>query len=411
MSSLLAEKEPGGGHTARQRLTVHEMQVALAAARTLASPEQAGSTASIDSAEAPRGHTGRGHQDDILEMDLLDTDAETRAGAQTPAGPDPRVPQVGAGNEPWLPEHDGPVSLAGAAAPRAPQRRTPARIDATSRATRPARKAAKPHAVIVLARDRLADCRPPRLVLLPAAGGGGGSSLAVLLASALAPVHGALIVGPAGDAGALSARAGAVDGDWDLLAVTARRPGGLHADDTGHVGTGLGYVDTGEAIVLVAAPTRRTMTCGVRTAPSDMRSEEDVLAAALRFRQAVVVDCPDLWSSFTQQALAAATHVAVIAPQTPAGLVDTDFAVHLAEAQAPAGVSMVVVAVDVRGRVKSRATRAALSRARALPAPVMSVPFDPRLADATGVDWLSLRVRTQAAVMAVLTQSLLGKDS
>ena len=401
MSSLLAEKEPGGGHTARQRLTVHEMQLALAAARTLASPEQAGSTASIDSAEAPRGHTGRGHHDDILEMDLLDTNAETRAGAQTPAGPDPRVPQVGAGNEPWLPEHDGPVSLAGAAAPRArPQRRTPARIDATSRATRPARKAAKPDAVIVLARDRLADCRPPRLVLLPAAGGGGGSSLAVLLASALAPVHGALIVGPSGDAGALSARAGAVDGDWDLLTVTALRPGGLHADDTG-----IGHADTGEATVLVAAPTRRTMTSGMRN------DNNDVLAAALRSRQAVVVDCPDLWSSFTLQALAAATHVAVIAPQTPAGLVDTDFAVHLAEAQAPAGVSMVVVAVDVRGRVKSRATRAALSRARALPAPVMSVPFDPRLADATGVDWLSLRVRTQAAVMAVLTQSLLGKDS
>jgi hypothetical protein len=221
----------------------------------------------------------------------------------------------------------------------------------------------------------------------------------VLLASAIAPVCGALIVGADGDAGSLAMRAGAIGCDLaELDAETDLLRAGLSS-----AAPGLGRADTGEATVMIAATSRRVRK------PVDTAGR--VLSAALLTRAAVFVDCPDLTSQFTKLALASATHVAVFAPQTPAGLLDAEFALEVAERERSHGVPVVVVAVDVRGRGRSRGTRAALCRARALSAPVLHIPFDQRLADATRADWSALRPNTQAAITAVLTESLLGKDT
>src|SRR5580765_3249016 len=329
------------------RLTVRELQVALAAARATACPGPAKS--------GPR--------------------------------PDDDVPKPGS----WLTERDGVVSLTSAVSPRRLPRTVARPAPSRVRASRQG-PTAVPRRSIADAEARL-QCHPaPKLAVL-SAGGGGSTTLTGLLAAAAAPVWSTIAISSPTDDGALNSRVGADATDW--AGVVA----GLGDEDELDPGE-LGAVAVGNAAFRVAAIGRGSTT--------GQLDASRVLAAAGRSSSALVLDCPDLHGPFTERALAMATHVVVVAPHSPAGLLAAEYAVELAALD---GTRPTVVAcIDIQRRARTRACRAALSRARAMPAPVVTVPFDSRLADATAVRWPAIRPRTQAAVMAVLTAAILGGE-
>ncbi|WAX58505.1 hypothetical protein M6B22_07005 [Jatrophihabitans cynanchi] len=303
--------------------------------------------------------------------------------------------------EPWLPERDGPVSLAGVAAPRTHIRTGQAVAAPDKAARRPARerKQSPPARTRVLDPGMTATAAgaPPRLIVVAACGGAGATTLAVLVAAALAATPSAVLVTAGSDRGALSGRCNAVGGDLVALAEwTSQHPRvGLQPSTPG-----MSSGDVGTGPMVLAAPNRE-----LGGAHLDAATAAAVLAAAATTTAAVLVDwrCPlplpdEFWPI--------ATHVLVVAPFTTLGLLDAEYAVQAVESAAPAGgAALSVAAVDVRGGGPRRG-RAALARLRALGVSVTSVPHDPALADDPQVHWPALRPRTRAAVTAVLTHVL-----
>jgi len=224
-----ADGQPPAGDgslsTARPRLTVREMQVALDAARSrLAPPPATGGNTEHERGGADRSHAAPCH--DALEGSSSVT-APILAPPQPsapPDDPDARNASTTDG-ERWLPEHDGPVSLTGIAAPRtrSPRRSAPARPDKSAR--RPASpRPARPAKAATIGADLAAviAARPPRIAVVPACGGAGATTIAVLLASALAQARGAILLAGGHDRGALALRSNAEGGDlggWCRTAV------------------------------------------------------------------------------------------------------------------------------------------------------------------------------------------------
>jgi hypothetical protein len=190
----------------RPRLTVREMQIALDAARaaaptrTVTDRRENGGT---DRSHAAPGHNAAEGRSSVTTHTVSPTPAVTAA-TDTPAV------DLQANPEPWLPEHDGPVSLTGIAAPRTRtvQRAAAARPDKVARRPaakpRPRRPAKTATIGSELAAAVAAD--PPRIVVVPACGGAGATSAAVLLAAGLAPACGAILLAAGPDRGSLTIR-------------------------------------------------------------------------------------------------------------------------------------------------------------------------------------------------------------
>jgi hypothetical protein len=406
-----ADGQPPAGDgslsTTRPRLTVREMQVALDAARSgLARPSTARS-AEHEGGGADRSHAAPCH-------DALEGSSSVTApilAPQPPSAPPPADPDAGNASmtdgEPWLPEHDGPVSLTGIAAPRtrAPRRSTPARLDKSAR--RPASpRPARPAKAATIGADLAAviAARPPRIAVVPACGGAGATTIAVLLASALTQARAAILLAGGHDRGALALRSNAEGGDLEALASWARdHPGRpIQADSPGlAIGTAAGADG-----LLVAGATR-----GPQNAPPiGLATVAALLTAAAATHASVVLD----WCNtgpLPDRLLAATTHLVIAAPATSPGLLDAEYAVEQLEAARPAGTTLSLFTVDVRGRAPRRAGRAALARMRALHLPVFRMPYDPTLADDPRISWPSLRPRTRAAASTALTQLLQREDA
>jgi hypothetical protein len=345
----------------RPRLTVHEMQVALETARGLAVRG------------AGRGCAAPGH----------DTWQEDSTATAPPVAPDEPaavgLPSLGVGegsrpddrHETWLPTHDGPVSLAGLAAPRSRAVRgstatpaMPARRPIRQRAAQTSRTVAPLNPALSAAAATYAT----RIVVVPACGGAGATTVAVLLAAAVSPSMATMLVASGPDRGALIARADARGRDGATLKLAA-----LARDEPA------GKFDTATACA--------------------------VFAAAATSEMAAVLD----WSSPEQlpaTVWAAATHVLVVAPATSPGLLAAEHAAQTWEANLNGTTAISVLTVDVRGRSQRRAGRASLARLRAVQLPVTCMPYDPALADDPRVHWPALRPRTRAAVISVLSQIL-----
>lgn len=358
----------------RQRLTVREMQIALDAARTVAS----------GSADAdPCAQPGTGIVDTV--------DAGSAADSRNPR------------SEPWLPEHDGPVSLAGATAPCIRTART-ATATRGGAASRPEARRTTDRVPTTAALDptlaSAAVAAPPRLVVVPACGGAGASTATVLLAAALAPVTGALLIAGGADRGSLCVRADAHGGD--IAALTAWAAG--HAGQPLRPTTpGLARGDAGTGPLGVAAAGRDDSG-----RPFDPDIASALLAAPAPTRTAVLLD----WSCvevLPEQVCTGATHLLVVAPATSPGLLDAEYLVQSLAAAVRESASLSVLTVDVRGRSPRRAGRAALARLRALDLPLAALPYDPALADDPRVRWPMLRRRTRTAVVATLTHVLHGR--
>jgi hypothetical protein len=386
------------------------MQVALDAARDrLAAPSATGS-AKPETGGTDRSHAARCH--DTFE-------GNSSVAAPSPAPPQPSDPPANPDvnrrgtnaaaidSEPWLPDHDGPVSLTGISAPRtrSPRRSAPARPDTSTR--RPASpRSARPAKATTIGADLAAviSARPPRIAVVPACGGAGATTIAVLLASALAQARGAILLAGGHDRGSLALRSNAEGGDPEALASWARdHPGRpLRADTPGwSIGTA---ADTDRLLVVAAAR-------GPENAPPiGLATVAALLTAAAATHASVVLD----WCTagpVPDRLLAAITHVVVVAPATSPGLLDAEYTVEQLEAARPGHARLSLLTVDVRGRAPRRAGRAALARLRALDIPVGRVPYDPTLADDPRVSWPSLRRRTRAAVSTALTQLLQREDA
>jgi hypothetical protein len=303
--------------------------------------------------------------------------------------------------QPWLPERDGPVSLAGVAAPRAHIRtgpRTVATPDKAARRPTRERKPAAPARTPPLDAELAAAATksPPRLIVVAACGGAGATTLTVLMAAALAAKPGALVVTAGPDRGALSARSNAAGGDLAALAEWIRQ----HPRAGLQSGTpGLTSGDAGTGPMVLATPSR-----DLDGTHLDAADAAAVLAAAAPSAAAVLVD----WRCalpLPEQLWSVATHAMVVAPYTTLGLLDAEYTVQAIESAAPGGAALSVAAVDVSGGGPRRG-RAALARLRAHGVPVTTVARDPTLAADPRVHWPSLRPRTRAAVTATLTQAL-----
>ncbi|MDQ1539486.1 MAG: hypothetical protein QOH29_212, partial [Actinomycetota bacterium] len=116
--------------------------------------------------------------------------------------------------EPWLPAHDGPVSLTGVAAPRTRTvRRSAATLDkAPRRPSKPRPGSGSKAAVLDPALAAAAAAAPPRILIVSACGGSGATTAAVLLGAALAPAVATVLVAGGADRGALAVRADAHGG-------------------------------------------------------------------------------------------------------------------------------------------------------------------------------------------------------
>lgn len=390
------------------RLTVRELQLAIEAARGLAGR---GSRA----APAPAAPAGEGGADrsraalcpDALEGNPPETPpivappaaASSALTAAPPAADEPAADSPSAERnhpEPWLPAHDGPVSLAGAAAPRTRTvRRTAATPDKAAR--RPAKQGTSPRpqvAALAPALAAAAVAAPPRLIVMAACGGAGATTVTVLLAAALAQATGVLVVASGADRGSLSLRANSSGGDVAALTAWAA----AHHSQALHTSTpGMGTGDAGTGRLIVAAEGRDDpgRAFDADTAAALAMSAASTPAAVLLDWSSPAPPAHQLWSS--------ATHVLIVAPATSPGLLDAEYLVQTLEAIRPELTALSVLTVDVRGRAPRRAGRAALARLQALHLPVAAVPYDPALANDPRVHWPSLRRRTRSAVLAALT--------
>ena len=386
--------------TIRPRIPTRDLLAAIQQARRTAGLHGETAEARPSTAGGDSHGIRAGQPDDASEGNLpvtppspgangLATDLPAR-----PASPDP--------SDPWLPERDGPVTLAGVAAPRThirAVRRAVATPDKAARRPGRERRPSPPTRTPPLDPDvaAVAAKSPPRLIVVAACGGAGATTLTVLMAAALAAQPGALVVTAGPDRGALSARSSAAaGGDPAALADWARQHprAGLQPATPG-----LASGDAGTGPMVLATPSRHV--AGTHLDATDATA---VLAAAAKSSSAVIVDwrcalpLPErLWS--------VATHVLVVAPYTTLGLLDAEYTVQAIESAAPDGAALSVAAVDVSGGGPRRG-RAALARLRAHGVPVTTVARDPTLAADPQVHWPSLRPRTRAAVTATLTQAL-----
>lgn len=408
----------------RPRLTVREMQIALEAARSVAfddpaSPTRSGSgdrdvatglDAAVDAAGRATevgGRTDRGENgaaaaalDESPRRSVTVDAAEPALGewvAMTDAA------QSGGDAGPWLPDHDGPVSLTGVTTPRTRSvRREQAIVEKPSRrAAGPARvRAGDAGRAERVARAALAAATAPaRVAVIGACGGSGATTLAVLLAAAGRPRGGAVVLAGRHDRGALSTRAGSDAGD--LAAVTAwaneHNPGAIDANTPG-----VGPATIGDAWLFVAGPAAHSPP---GAGPGLSRA---VLAAAGRTPQLAVLDCPDDgWELATEWA----THVVVVAPRTITGLLAGEQSVAALGEQLDEQARLCVAIVDVLGRAPRRAGRAAATRLSALRLPTVAIPYDQALTDHPQVSWSGLRPRNRTAVCAALTQLIAGRES
>jgi hypothetical protein len=383
------------------RLTVRELQLAIAAARSLAGR---GSRPITPPASAVVGEGGADRSRAALCPDALEGNPPVTppivAPASPPGSPPPPDPAATNRPEPWLPAHDGPVSLAGAAAPRT---RTVRRATATpdKAARRPTKQRSTSSAAQTANLDpalaAAAVAAPPRLIVVAACGGAGATTATVLLAAALAQATGALLVASGADRGSLSVRANSSGGDVAALTAWASAHPG-QALQTTTPGLACGNAGT-EQLVLAAAGRDDPGQ------PFDADTAAALLTAAASTRGAVLLD----WSSPTrppQLVWSSVTHVLVVAPATSPGLLDAEYVVQNLEASRPAHTPLSVLTVDVRGRAPRRTGRAALARLQALHLPVTALPYDPALANDPRVHWAALRRRTRTAVIAALTPLL-----
>jgi len=390
------------------RLTVRELQLAIEAARGLAGRGSRPVTA------APAPAAGEGGADrsraalcpDALEGNPPETPPivapPAAASIALTAEPPPADQQAASSTsaernrpEPWLPEHDGPVSLAGAAAPRT---RTVRRAAATpdKAARRPTKQATSPRTQVATLDPTLAAAAasaPPRLIVMAACGGAGATTATVLLAAALAQATGVLVVASGADRGSLSLRANSSGGDVAALTAWTNTHHG-HPLHTSTPGMGTGNAGT-EQLVLAAAG-RDDPGC-----PFDADTAAALAMSAASTPASVLLD----WSSPApppHQLWSSTTHLLVVAPATSPGLLDAEYLVQSLDATKPARIPLSVLTVDVRGRAPRRAGRAALARLQALRLPVTALPYDPILASDPRVHWPALRRRTRSAVVAAL---------
>lgn len=299
--------------------------------------------------------------------------------------------------EPWLPAHDGPVSLTGVAAPRTRTvHRSTATLDKPPRRPSKRRPAGASKAAILdppLA--AAAAAAPPRILVVSACGGSGATTAAVLLAAALTPAVTTVLMAVGADRGALAVRADAHGGDVEqVIAWSAAQPEQRRA-----LPDGTATADAGTGRLTVAAAGRGehghlepTVACVLFTALAGHG-----FAGVLDWRSAVLPP---------EQAFAAATHVLVTAPATSPGLLDAEYTLEAVQAALPASVPLSLLTIDVRGRNPRRAGRAALARLRALQLPITPMPYDPALADEPRVHWPALQPRTRTAVTSALSQLL-----
>ena len=390
----------------RPRRTVREMQIALEAARSLAAASPQTSTtaeqgrAGLESEErggADRSHAAPGH-------DALEGNSPVTPPIVAPApAPTPDATTASSPPEPWVPDHDGPVSLTGVAAPRRSVRRTVAQPDKAARRPTPKRQPTRPGKSLTPPPETAARAAasPPLILAVPACGGAGATTVAVLLAAGLAPAAGAALLAPGDNRGAAAARSGAEGGNTDALSQWATRPAGALSIDT----PGVAVAYAGQTPFLVAGA-RRGLDDHALSVETATRLIDAARAAT---RTALVVD----WATASLPiALGSAhTHVIVVAPTTSPGLLAAEYTVQQLEHTQLAHASLSLITVDVRGRAARRAGRAALARLRALNLPTAAVPFDPALADEPAVHWPSLRPSTRTAVFAGLTQLLQREDT
>lgn len=377
----------------RGQLSVREIALGLEMARELAT--QASSTDDIRvRADDPRSRP--------LEVDSV----ERRSAAQRADAVDPdsrtTAPTKASPTGPWVPDHDGPVLLSGVAAPRtrtarrsaAPADKAPRRPsgqrESTAQRKRSARTSEVASIVPVVAE---VAARSPRLVVVTACGGAGATTAAVLLAAALAPATGVLLLANGADRGSLITRTDADGGDADVLAewATEHRGPTLQSNTPG---TATGDAGSGPLFVAAAGPGETRHGFCSDTAV-------DLFVAAASTSSAVLLD----WSSadpLPDRGWDSTTHVIVVAPSTAPGLLAAEYAVQNLEATMPGDVSLSLLTTDVRGRSSGRSERASLSRLRALRLPITSLPYDSALADDPRVRWLALRPRTRSAVIAAL---------
>lgn len=390
------------------RLTVREMQIALEAAHTLAAANAAAArTARAVAGDDPGAHAemiqAEGDLTGSRSDDALDASAPpstsavpaTHAAAAVDGGDD-----ADSSRGPWLPEHDGPVSLAGISVPRTrPIRRQVAVVDSAGRRPTqgPARRM-KPARAELQARAALGAAPAPRIVIHAACGGAGATTLTVLLAAAAADLDAVVLAGPA-DRGALSLRAGAEGGDLAALAQWALSCGGAPLTAAT---PGLGTAVVGEARLRVVAATAQ--------APALLACREmaALLAAAQRSPLPALLDCSvELVAGVSDWA----THIVIAAPHSTTGMLAAEAAAAVICEQIPRTARLAVATVDVAGRAPRRAARAAAARLQSLHLPTVAIPFDARLTDNPHVAWTSLRPRTRSAVCAGLTHLITGKET
>lgn len=367
-----AGAEPGPG-----RLSVREIQHALATARP--SPCREPSTTADGHPARRLPPAPRTRRRDQKQAPVGDS---TQSGARA-------TPSTG----PWLPAHDGPVSLAGIPAPRSS---TPPRSPASATTTRQRSAAAAsprdPRQLSGPAADLAAQLRtaPPRLLVLAACGGAGATTVTVLLGAALAPLTGALLLAAVCDDGALRVRADATARD-DEDAWT--QPDGTPWPPTRYPTC---VADVGVAGLAVAEPDFDQ--------PGDAAPEEALRVAAAG-RGAVLMD----WSRrdpVPGGLWATVTGAVVVAPSSAPGLLAAERLADRLRHDRRADTPMAVLIVAVRRRGERRAPKAARARLQALNLPVAELPFDPALNREPRITWTRLRPRTRGAVHAVLTQLL-----
>jgi hypothetical protein len=361
---------PAGGGPAR--LTVREMQLALAAARGAAAGRRDGPAPASDWHSAERLGAGPG--------------------------------RVAADTDLWVPAHDGPVSLAGVPPPR--------RVAAVGRRPvprpRPGPRApgvpggSGPRGMTRLEPTltaRLAAA-PPRLLVVGACGGAGATTVTVLLGAALAPLTGAVLLAGVSDHGALRVRANATDHER----VTERAGTGPEL----LTGCRLAGADVGVAGLAVAQADREDSLSDVNSRGGGDSggggSGAALLVGAAEAGAAVLLDWPcragvpfGMWATLTA--------VVVVAPSTAPGMLAAERVSDRFRAGAPPGTPVGLLIVEVHGR-RGRVARGSRARLRALGLSVAELPYDPALAREPRICWPRLRARTRGAVHAAVTRLL-----
>ena len=412
--SALTGEAPDPTAPERPRLTVREMQLALTAARGLACtdphgtpvPERGwpvGESGWAENAEADRAAPRRPELEDrdlgsaTTVRSAAETMPRSRRGPTVTTAP---APPATTGQ--WVPDHDGPVSLTGISAPRTRSVRRPAaRPDKAARRSGSQRH--RPPAKTTVLDDALAArvaAAPPVVVLVRACGGAGVTTTAALLATALASATSTVLVGAGTTGGSTSVRVGANAGDVAMLSEWVRQARGPLNDRT----PGIAIAECGPFPFLVAAGPcdRRGQVLPTRYA------ERLVELARGDAPAAVVVD----WAGgdVPTALLVMATHLVVVAPSRSPGLLAAEYTFEQLAQSRAGDAALSVLTVDVVGRARGHAGRAAVARLQALNVPTLTVPFDPSLSSDPGVRWASLRPRTRSAAVAALSHLLQGKD-